>query len=64
MNRQEKVNALIQQMGTKWMGHKEFKPKARSYLPMPNLAGRQPCIQHCDTGLRGQLKALLMWAAL
>jgi hypothetical protein len=64
MNRQDKVDLLIKQMGQKWIGHRDFKQKPRSYLPMPNVAGVQPCISHVDTGLRGQFKALLMWVML
>ena len=63
MNRQERVDLLIKQMGSKWIGHRDFKQKPRSYLPMPNVANVQPTIACYDSGLRGQCKAILMWLA-
>lgn len=53
---------LIAAMGDKHVHHPAFKPKPRSLLPMPNLAGVQPCIQHTDCGVLGQIKAVFYWA--
>jgi len=52
---------LIKLMDSLHVNHPQFKPRSRSLLPMPNLAGKQPVIQHCDVSLFGQLRALLQW---
>ena len=57
------IQELIEAMGDKHVNHPAFKPKARSLIQPPNLAGVQPCIQHSDCGLLGQIKAILWWAA-
>ena len=63
MNRQEKVDLLIKQMGSKWIGHRDFKQKPRPLIHPENLANVQPTIACYDSGLRGQCKAILMWLA-
>lgn len=55
------VEELIEAMGDKWALHPGFVQKPRSLLPMPNLAGVQPCIQHTDCGIVGQIKAAFFW---
>ena len=56
------VSELIAFMGSSWAHHPAFVQKPRSLLPMPNLAGVQPCIQYVDARIRGQIKTLLLWA--
>ena len=55
------VAELIVDMGDSWAHHPAFVPKARSLLPMPNLAGVQPCLQYVDARIRGQIKAAFFW---
>ena len=59
--RMMKAADLIAVMGDKWIGHPAFKQKPRSLVQPENLAGKQPVIQHWDTGLLGQFRALIYW---
>jgi hypothetical protein len=60
MTREEKAKQLIADMGSRWIGHPQFKLKPRSYLHVENLANVQPTIAVYDSSSVSQLRRLIM----
>ena len=54
--------ALIKAMGPLHATHKDYQPRPFSLLPMPNLAGVQPCISRHDCGIFAQWRQIVAWA--
>jgi hypothetical protein len=52
---------LIVAMVSGHVNHPNFQPRARSLLPLENLAGRQPWLMLYDDSIRAQFKRMLLW---
>jgi len=52
---------LIELMGPLHVNHPQFQQRPRSLLPMPNLAGVQPCISRYDCGVFEPFKSFFRW---
>lgn len=53
---------LIVLMGPLHVAHRDYKSRPYTLLPMPNLAGVQPCISVYEYGMLAQFRRLLWWA--
>jgi len=50
---------LIELMGNLHVSHKDYKPRPRSLLPTPNLAGKQPVVEGYRCGILDELRRAL-----
>lgn len=63
LGRPATILKLIELMGPLHALHPAFRQRERTLLPLPNLAGRQPCFEAFTGGPWQQIKMFLAWAA-
>ena len=54
---------LIELMGPLHVNHPKYKAKARSLLPIPNIAGLQPVYECKDPSFWALCKSAIRWCA-